>query len=287
MRRLTLEQVNPVVRGANYASMKPLKFGPRINYGYQLFYVFSGTGTGCINKNELELHPGLIAIYGPGDVHEFRSRGHEAMTFATIYFSWEKVDAKRMATANHSVTELSDEYWRLADPKVSVSGFPAIPFISGLPPQECIMLETLLRETANSFRSSNDLLQQLKYKSALLRIFYEIIKIKQDNSGYTEHRIIRSFRKYIDESYRNKLNRNNVSNVLGISESYLTALLRKELNTNFTDYLTSTRMQKAMELLQYSNLSTKEISTAVGFQDYNYFVARFRQIHSKPPGTFR
>jgi two-component system response regulator YesN len=120
-----------------------------------------------------------------------------------------------------------------------------------------------------------------------LRIFYEIIKIKQDNSGYTEHRIIRSFRKYIDESYRNKLNRNNVSNVLGISESYLTALLRKELNTNFTDYLTSTRMQKAMELLQYSNLSTKEISTAVGFQDYNYFVARFRQIHSKPPGTFR
>jgi AraC-like DNA-binding protein len=287
MRRLTLEQLNPVVRGANCASISPLRFGPRINYGYQLFYVFSGTGTGSINKNELELYPGLIAIYGPGDVHAFKSRGHEAMTFATIYFSWEKVDAKRMATANHNVTELSDEYWRLADPKVSVSGFPAIPFIAGLPPQECITLETLLRETVNSFRNSNDPLRQLKYKSALLRIFYEIIKIKQDNSGYTEHRIIRSFRKYIDESYRSQLNRNSVSNALGISESYLTALLRKELNTNFTDYLTSIRMQKAMELLQYSNLSIKEISVAVGFRDYNYFVARFRRLHAKPPGAFR
>lgn len=287
MRKLTLERVNPVVRGANYASMKPLRFGPRINYGYQLFYVFNGTGTGCINKNVFELYPGTIAVYGPGDVHEFKSLGHEAMTFGTIYFSWKKVDAKRMATANHNVTELSREYWHLADPKVSVSGFPAIPFRSALSPQERITLETLVRETGNGFRNSNSPLRQFKYKSALLRILYEIIKVKRHDSEYAEHHIIRSFRKYIDEHYRNKLNRSNVSKVIGISESYLTALLRQELNTNFTDYLTSIRMQRAMELLQYSNLSIKEISATAGFQDYNYFVARFRQLNSKPPGAFR
>ena len=287
MRKLTLHKINPVIRGANYASMNPLSFGPRINYGYQLFYVFKGTGTAIINKRNFDLHPGGIAFYGPGDIHEFKSKSHGAMTFATIYFSWEEVDAKRMSTSNKNVAELSDEYWYLADPKVSIIEFPEMPFVLELPPKERMTLEALLFETGNSFRKFNNPLLQLKYKSTLLEIIYELIKFNRNSSDHAEHHIICNFRKYIDEHYCDEIKRSNVSDFLGLSESYLTALLRKELGTNFTDYLTAIRMQKAMELLQYSNLSIKEISVAVGFRNYNYFVTRFRQLHSKPPGTFR
>ncbi len=287
MQKLALQKINPVIRGANYSSMNPLRFGPRINYGYQLFYVFKGTGTGRINENNFGLYPGTFALYGPGDVHEFKSFSHETMTFATIYFSWHKVDVKRMATSNKNVAELSDEYWRLADPKASVEGLPAIPFVLEIPQSECMTIEKLLHETGRGFRRSNSPLQQLKYRSALLAIIYELIKLNQHKSGCVEHHLIRRFREYIDEHYFNGLKRNDVSSFLCISESYLTTLLRKELGTNFTDYLTRIRMQKAMELLQYSNLSIKEISVAIGFRDYNYFIARFRQLHSKPPGAFR
>jgi len=287
MRKLTLQQINPLVRGANYASMKPLSFGPRINYGYQLFYVFHGNGAGRINENNFDLRPGLIAIYGPGDIHEFKSYGHETMIFATIYFSWEKVDAKRMSTTNQNVTQLSKDYWDLSDPKVSIDGFQSIPFVLEIPVKERLKLEILLRDTGNSFRQSEDSLLHLKHKSALLGIIYELMKFKRDASGHLEHHIIRRFREYVKKHQAEELKRGNVSRFLGISESYLTALLRKELNTNFTAYLTAIRMQKAMELLQYSNLSVKEIAVSVGFRDYNYFVARFRQLHAKPPGTFR
>lgn len=286
MQKLTLQKINPVIRGANHASMKPLKFGPRINYGYQLFYVFNGTGTGCINENSFVLHPGVAAVYGPGDIHEFKSHGDGTMAFATIYFSWEEVDAKRLATANSNVTSLSDEYWRLADQKVSITGLPAIPFVFELQAKERVKLESLLRQTGDYFRISNSPLEQLKYKAALLEIIYELINHNLD-SDYTEHHFIRRFREYLDKNYCREIKRGDVSKALGMSESYLTALLRKELDTNFTDYLTSLRMQKAVELLQYSNLSIKEISVATGFRDYNYFIARFRQLHSKPPGAFR
>lgn len=287
MRELTLDQINPLVRGANYTSMNPLKFGPRINYGYQLFYVFNGSGTGRINENNFALRPGLIAIYGPGDVHEFTSHSYEAMTFTTIYFSWEEIDAKRIATANKNVTQLSDEYWCLADTKVSIAGLPAIPFVLEIPAKERLKLEALLCDSGKSFKKSDDPLRQLKHKAALLEIVYELMKLHRDASGHVEHHLIRRFREYIEKHYSEELNRASVSRFLGLSESYLTALLRKELNTNFTAHLTTIRMQKAMELLQYSNFSVKEIATAVGFRDYNYFIARFRQLHAGPPGIFR
>jgi len=287
MRKLTLQQINPFVRGANYASINPLSFGPRINYGYQLFYVFHGSGAGRINENNFDLRPGLIAIYGPGDIHEFKSHGDEAMTFATIYFSWEKIDAKRMATTNQNVTQLNKDYWSLSDPKVSIDAFPSIPFAFELPVKERLKLETLLCDTGNSFRRSEDPLRHLKHKSALLEIIYELMKFNRNALGYAEHHIIRRFREYIEKHYSEELKRKDVSHFIGISESYLTALLRKELNTNFTAYLTAIRMRKARELLQYSNLSVKEISVAVGFRDYNYFVARFRQLNTKSPGASR
>jgi AraC-like DNA-binding protein len=287
MQKLILQKINPVIRGANYSTINPLRFGPRINYGYQLFYVFNGTGTGCVNKNNFDLAPGVIAIYGPGDVHEFRSHDHEAMTFATIYFSWQEVDAKRMATTNQNVAKLSDDYWRLADPKVFIGELPPIPFVLRLPPEKRITIEVLLRKIGNSFKRNNNPLLQLKYKSALLELIYELIKFNRNSSGHVQHYIIRKFKEYIDNHYRDELNRGKVSHFLGVSESYLTALLRKKLNTNFTDYLTAIRMQQAIELLQYSNLSVKEIAATVGFQNYNYFVARFRQLHTKSPGAFR
>lgn len=285
MKKITLDKINPVIRGANYASVTPLHFGPRINYGYQLFYVFKGSGSGRINENYFTLYPGLLALYGPGDIHEFKS--YKSMTFTTIYFSWHELDAERMAAGNQNVTELNDAYWKLAYPLVSVEYLPEIPFDIEIPLQERMKIEEILRDTGNNFRKSIDPCRLLKQKAYLLEIIHSLMKFNRNLSGNTEHHTIRRFREYIDKNYLDELNRTAVSRSIGISESYLTALLRQQLNTNFTEYLTSVRMQKAIELLQYSNLSVKEITAAAGFRNYNYFVARFRQIYGKTPGKYR
>ena len=52
---------------------------------------------------------------------------------------------------------------------------------------------------------------------------------------------------------------------IGISESYLTALLLKHRHMNFTECLNAARLKAALELLQYSNLPINEIAEAVGF----------------------
>ncbi len=287
MRKLTPKQIDPFVRGANYATMPPFDFGPSVNYAHQLFYVFYGKGKGRINENSFDLKPGVIAVYAPGDVYRFKVHGHEAITFSTICFSWEALDTPHMAVANRIAREVNDDYWRLADPKVSIAGLPSLPFVFELPEKERLRTEELLRETGNSWRKSTNPIRHLKHKAALLEIIYNLMDFHHAASGHTEHTIIHRFREYIEEHYFEPLDRGSISHALGISKGYLTALLRKELKTNVTAYLTDIRMRNAMELLHYSNLSIKEIAASVGFHDYNYFIIRFRKIHGKPPGAMR
>jgi len=286
MRKLTPKQISPFVRGANYATMPPFDLGG-VNYAFQLFYAFSGKGKGRVNENCFDLKPGLIAVYGPGDEFRFHVCGDDTITFATICFSWEALDAPRVAVANRVVREVNEDYWRLADPKVSIAGLPEIPFVLELPAKERQKTEELLRDTGNSWRKSTNPLRYLRHKAALLEIIYNLMKFYHSTSGHIEHPVIHRFREYIEGHYFEELNRSTISRFIGISQGYLTALLRKELNTNVTAYLTAIRMRNAMELLQYSNLSVKEIAAAVGFRDYNYFVIRFRQLHGKPPGAMR
>lgn len=278
-------KINPVIRGANYTTINQLKLRRRINYAYQLFYIFKGKVSGFINDMSLTLVPGMLALYGPGDFHDFKSSG--LVTFTTVCFSWEPVDAERLTTGNSSVSTVDAAYWKLADPKLSISSLPDIPFVLEMKKNERFSAEDSLRNIGLDFRALGKPLLPLKSKADLLKVIYNLMEAHKYSSRDIEHRVIRNFRKYLDENYSRQLDREQVSKEIGVSSSHLTTLLRRELNTNFTDYLTSLRMRKATELLQYSGFTVKEIAAVVGFHSCSYFIERFRQLYADTPGALR
>lgn len=56
---------------------------------------------------------------------------------------------------------------------------------------------------------------------------------------------------------------------------------------NPTGYLRSMRLQKALELLQKSDLNVSEIAYDLGFTDPNYFSRVFRKKYGTPPSNVR
>lgn len=287
MLELNWSDVAPEIRGANYFESSQVHLRPRFNYAYQLLYVFQGTGTGVINAKNFLLEPGTFCLYGPGDRHEFRSSGSDTMVLGTINFSWRLETPGRLSFGNRTLTDLPPDYENQADPLYRIAGLPDIPFVLIIPGKMRSGLEKFLRETGLGYRNSDDTSRILKYKAALLEIIHILIMVCRETSGQREHPVITAFRKYIRQHYAADISRNDAAQSIGISESHLTALLRHELQTNFTDFLTAIRMEAAIELLQFSRMSVKEIAAQTGFKDYSYFVARFRNCYGLPPGEFR
>jgi two-component system response regulator YesN len=72
-----------------------------------------------------------------------------------------------------------------------------------------------------------------------------------------------------------------------VSPSHLSKVFSQETGQTFIDYLTNTRMKKAMELLQSTNAKSYEIAFLVGYNDAAYFSNLFKRITGMTTKEFR
>jgi two-component system response regulator YesN len=72
-----------------------------------------------------------------------------------------------------------------------------------------------------------------------------------------------------------------------VSPSHLSKVFSQETGQTFIDYLTHTRINKAMELLQSTNAKSYEIAFLVGYNDAPYFSNLFKRITGMTTREFR
>lgn len=287
IKKVKAAEIMPIIRGANYTKVPRLLFGPRCNYATQFFYLIKGRVNAEINGIKYNMNPGDFLLYGPYDIHCLSSVGMDQVLFSTINFSWNKDIAVNLMVGNQNVPFPDKDYGKKADIKVSVDHLPALPFLLRVPESTRYMLEKLLSEIGQKFKMQNEY-ESVRLTGLLMEVLHIIITINNEPEKLRPITWMQKFNNYLDENFADtKLNRKNVSKALGVSESYLTALLRKHLNSNFTDSLTSVRMSKALEMITYTNMSIKEVADFAGFSNYSYFVSRFRHVFKITPGEFR
>lgn len=88
---------------------------------------------------------------------------------------------------------------------------------------------------------------------------------------------------YIAENYREKLSLTMVAEFCLVSGSYLSRLFSEHLDITFIDYLNRYRINQAVILIRDKNITIKEVSYLVGYQDPNYFSRIFRKFMGVSP----
>ncbi|MDY4251587.1 MULTISPECIES: response regulator [unclassified Clostridium] len=92
---------------------------------------------------------------------------------------------------------------------------------------------------------------------------------------------------YIEKNYNDyDLNLNIICSYLCISTSYFSTIFKNYTGYTFMEVLIRTRMDKAKELLENTNLKNYEISDKVGFRDPHYFSIAFKKITGKSPKEY-
>lgn len=92
--------------------------------------------------------------------------------------------------------------------------------------------------------------------------------------------------RYLEENYEKDLSLKKIAEQFHLNASYISQLIRSETGLTYTQYLTELRINKAKELLRTSSLSLAEISEAVGFNDYFYFIKKFKKEVGVTPGKY-
>lgn len=115
-------------------------------------------------------------------------------------------------------------------------------------------------------------------------------KITAEIQEIRSHRgnpIISKVIKYLDENISEDLSLELAAKVAGVNPFYLSKLFREETGDTFVNYISEKRLDKAKELLANSDLSVKEITAEIGYNDQNYLSKLFKARFGISPTDFR
>ncbi len=91
----------------------------------------------------------------------------------------------------------------------------------------------------------------------------------------------------LEARYAENVSLTEVAQLFNVSAGYLSRLLKKETDMNFTDIVARIRIDKAKEHLHDKHLKIIDVSYLVGFSDYTYFSQVFKKLESMSPNEYR
>ncbi|RTE11792.1 response regulator [Paenibacillus whitsoniae] len=98
---------------------------------------------------------------------------------------------------------------------------------------------------------------------------------------------VQQARRIIEQKLGEPLTLTSVSEEVGLSSYYLSRLFKEETGEAFNDYITRLRMEKAVHLLQTTQLKVYEVAEHVGIPSYRYFSQLFRNWTGVAPTEYK
>ncbi len=94
---------------------------------------------------------------------------------------------------------------------------------------------------------------------------------------------------FLERNYQKKLKIQDVAALFYLSPNYMYTLFKREYGISPQEYLITRRLEKARQLLEYSDekLSVKAVAVSVGFENPLYFSRSFHQRVGCSPSEYR
>lgn len=248
---------------------KEYHWGEHLHEDLEIIFIEKGFYACELNGHSLELNSGDVLIIGPGDIHSDFCR--PPLEYYALWF-----DIIQM-TEGSKIHLLRDN-------------IPPEQQLHSLSNSFIIReLKRLYKEEQLENRFSLPL-QQAMAEEIIWRLLSDIpenrlnpLLVKHSRESELLVRLTRLFEKNLDKT----MTVSEMANGLNMSESSLAHSCTELLGISPARALIQYRIEKAEQMLLYSKLSVKEISSELGFNDSSHFINAFQRERGCTPGLFR
>ena len=147
--------------------------------------------------------------------------------------------------------------------------------------------ESLIRLNGILIENRADAQNEEHYFEELKQVCYRICGIAVGQKSLKRNNKIKSILQYMEDNFKNTgMGLAMVSEQFGLSEGYLSALFKEEMNVNFADYLEDLRMKEACRLLKEGGL-VADIAERTGYNSVQSFRRAFKRVLGVSPSEYR
>ncbi|MFE8698657.1 response regulator [Cytobacillus sp. FJAT-53684] len=132
--------------------------------------------------------------------------------------------------------------------------------------------------------------QAQDYRQLRAETVHLLERMKQsyvEHYGRLEADKIHQIKQYIIKHSHEDISLDALGKKVDLSPIYISKMFKEKLGTNYIDFLTECRIEKAKKLLSNPDKSLKEITFEVGYHEPNYFSKVFKKVCSVSPKEYR
>lgn len=124
-------------------------------------------------------------------------------------------------------------------------------------------------------------------KNYMLEIFQTIARHFQEKNNRKSKNVVSIIRSYIQNNYAESIGVSEIADEVGLTPNYVSQIFKQEAGETITEFLTKTRMEKAIEYMISTDLKIMDISEMVGYENQHYFSAVFKKYTGISPQRYR
>jgi len=234
----------------------------------EIIYVLQGAITIHLDQRNFTLSQDDVIVVNSMSIHQIE-RTNQDNVLLTLQFSPELLDEHLVVSCNslHQTPENRDIYDRIRR-----------------------YLAQMAWEASKKAQGSRNYSMGLLYMLAghLMRYFSMRMteESRRDVKDYDYQRLNRVLQ-YIDRHYSQKITLQSTADQEHLSLHYFSHFFSDKIGIPFQKYLTSVRLEKAVNALMNTNHSVTQIALDCGFANVKLFNKYFKEKYDSTPGAFR
>lgn len=107
--------------------------------------------------------------------------------------------------------------------------------------------------------------------------------LSQNPAGGTMSAVTRKILDYLGQHYPEKIDLQEVCDYVGLSQGYVSRILKSDTGETFVNLLNRIRIDRAREMLKTHQYKVYEVAEATGFSNYAYFYQTYRKLTGESP----
>ena len=240
---------------------------------YHMIFIIGGKGDIYADKDRYEISENDIFLFAPKTEHEIITNSADPMSSIEIKFHVNDSEIKEQLNNLNVKVQSPDEEFRLKLESVL---------------EEAITKTKYYKEMIN-IQAAGIMLELLRGSQSNNKVVHLKEYLLNENSK-TINKCTRELKRvleYINRNFVEEITLKHLSEVANLNATYLCKQFTKVYNISPIQYVNNLRIEKAKELMLYSDLSITEISAAVGFQSVHYFSRYFKKKENISPMEYK
>jgi AraC-like DNA-binding protein len=287
---MNLEQLSPYVRFATGSyTLDPCHLKERVIWDYEIMYLKEGEALVTVEETEYKGLPGDIFIFKPRQRHSISTRGNQMIRQPHVHFDlFEQSDSINVGISFRLEETMSKEErsWFRPD---RLSGATPIKLPNHIRLNNPAIFEKKLFELITEYQMKLPN-YEISVKGMLIQLLiYLFREYEWSQSPYIHNRRkeLYDIQTYLNDHAYREVTLEELVTTFKISKYYLIRLFNATFYRNPIEYHRLLRMERAKELLKFSNNPIKQIADDLGFQNIHSFSRAFKTTEGVSPSLYR